>query len=85
MIRENLDHCQFRSGFEFCVETFSDCSNESASKAANLTWYMSIPFVREDIFEPVMEAISQAEIVSADGIVVIRSPRKRKCHHFLRW
>lgn len=29
-----------------------------------------------------MEAISQAEIVSADGIVVIRSPRKKEMPSF---
>lgn len=83
VIRENLDHCQFRSGFEvLCGDVFRLLQRISQQGRQFDLVYVDPPFVREDIFEPVMEAISQAEIVSADGIVVIRSPRKKEMPSF---
>ena len=83
VIRENLDHCQLRSGFKVLRgDVFQTLQRISRQGLQFDLIYADPPFTREDIFEPVMETISQAGIVAADGIVVIRSPRKKEMSSF---
>jgi len=83
VIRANLDHCQLRSGFEVLRgDVFQTLQRISRQGLQFDLVYVDPPFTREDIFEPVMEALSQADVVAADGVVVIRLPRKKEMPTF---
>ncbi len=83
VIRENLDHCQFRSGFEiYRSDVF-----QALKRVKNLDLkfdliYIDPPFSQERIFEPVMDAVSQAGILADEGLIVIRTPRQKDMPSF---
>ncbi|MEQ8200802.1 MAG: 16S rRNA (guanine(966)-N(2))-methyltransferase RsmD [Syntrophomonadaceae bacterium] len=83
VIRENLDHCRFQSGFDILRGDVFQALKRLVSQGLQFDLvYIDPPFTREDIFEPLMEAVSRADILSADGIAVIRSPRKKAMPSF---
>ena len=83
IIRENLDHCGFRSGFDIMRSDAFRALKRISSQAIQFDLiYVDPPFTREDIFESIMDTVSRADILAADGIAIIRSPRKKDMPSF---
>lgn len=83
IIRENLNHCQFQNGFEIYRSDIFQAIKRL--KNHNLQFdliYIDPPFSQETIFEPVMDAVSQADILADEGLIVIRTPRQKDMPSF---
>ena len=85
IIKENLSNCRF--------EMFSQVYRSDVFKALGLLErhgerfgliYIDPPFTNEPIFNEVMEAMDKADILEPDGILVIRTPRKKEMPEFNR-
>jgi 16S rRNA (guanine966-N2)-methyltransferase len=84
VIKDNLNNCRFdpiftiyRSDVIQAVRLLNRQGNRF-----NLI-YIDPPFTNEMIFDQVMVALAEVDILEPDGIIVIRTPRKRDLPDFL--
>lgn len=83
VIRENLNHCNFESGFDIYRGDVFQVLNRIANRSAKFDLvYIDPPFTQDHLFKKVMELLSQLDILESDGIVVIRTPRKKDMPSF---
>ncbi len=83
VIRENLNHCNFESGFDIYRGDVFQVLKRIANRSAKFDLvYIDPPFTQDHLFKKVMELLSQLDILESDGIVVIRTPRKKDMPSF---
>lgn len=79
IIRRNLSICQFRDGWSvYQDDVFKRLKKLGEDGQKFDIVYMDPPFTVEEIFLPVMEAISDASVLSVQGIAAIRTKREMK-------
>lgn len=79
MIRENLARCQFSSGYRVYQEdVFQRIQALKTEGAAFDIIYLDPPFTVDEIFLPVMEALSDGKLLEPDGIITIRTRKEKE-------
>lgn len=82
-IHANLLHCQIPSGYDVLrSDVLLAIKRLAGQKSSFDLIYIDPPFVQEDLFELVMDTLSQAGILADEGIIVIRTPRNRDMPSF---
>ncbi|MDD4802062.1 MAG: 16S rRNA (guanine(966)-N(2))-methyltransferase RsmD [Syntrophomonas sp.] len=78
VIKENLDNCGFKSNYDlFRSDVFKALQIFAQHRNRFGFIYIDPPFTKEIIFNEVMEVIGKMDILEPDGIIVIRTPRKK--------
>jgi len=85
IIKENLSNCRFEAGFEvYRSDVFQALKRlERQGKRFDLI-YIDPPFTKDSLFYKVMEYIDGVDLLTAEGIIVIRTPRKKEMPSFQR-
>lgn len=77
-ITENLQNCGFEAGYElYHNDVFKALDTLSRNRRCFDYIYVDPPFTDDPIFDKVMIALGKAEILDKEGILVIRTRRKR--------
>ncbi len=79
IIKKNLNACHFKDGYVIYKDDVFH--RIEVLKQQNETFdiiYLDPPFTVEEIFLPVMEALSDAKLLAEDGIIVIRSLKQKE-------
>lgn len=79
VIKENIKNCKFND----CAVVYKDdvFNRISLLKATNQTFdiiYLDPPFTRDEIFHPVLEAVTEADILNQDGEIAIRTVKEKE-------
>lgn len=83
VIRENLNHCNFESGFDIYRGDVFQVLKRIAHRSTKFDLiYIDPPFTQDSLFKTVMELLSQLDILESAGIIVIRTPRKKDMPSF---
>lgn len=76
-IRENLAACKFESGFEVYRNDVFKAIPILVRRGLSFDFiYMDPPFTELRVFAEVLQAVDQVPILAAEGIAIIRLPRK---------
>lgn len=79
IIHKNLSICQFRDGWSvYQDDVFKRLKKLGEDGQKFDIVYMDPPFTVEEIFLPVMEALSDVSVISDQGIAAIRTKREMK-------
>lgn len=79
IIKKNLAACKFTSGYEICrADVFRKIECLKAEREQFNIIYLDPPFTVDEIFIPVMEALSDGKLLSKDGIIVIRTKKEKE-------
>lgn len=79
IMKENLDNCGFNTGFEvFCNDVFKAVELLSRHQEKFDFIYVDPPFTNEKIFAEIMQTLGKAGILTADGILVIRTKKQKE-------
>lgn len=85
VIKENLSNCKFEKSFQiYRNDVFKVLVLLERNEDKFDLIYIDPPFTNETIFYKVMEAMNKADILEPDGILVIRTPRKKELPAFNR-
>jgi 16S rRNA (guanine966-N2)-methyltransferase len=78
-IKENLHNCRFDKMYTICRQDVLQVLGLLNRQGERFDLvYIDPPFTNEKIFAEVMEALDGVDILAQDGIVVLRTPRKRE-------
>ncbi len=78
IIRENLAHCGFKEGFGVYRQDVFRALNMLNDKREKFDYiYVDPPFTNDQIFDNILTAINNIDIISRFGIVVIRTQKNR--------
>lgn len=78
-IWENLNNCKFESGFEvYRRDVFQVLKQFERQGLSFDLIYIDPPFTNDSLFYKVMDSINEVELLASEGIVVIRTPRKKQ-------
>lgn len=76
VIRENLKHCGFQSGFEvYRNDVFKAIPILNKRKLVFDYIYVDPPFTQHQLFPAVIQVIDDIPVLSAGGVMIIRVPR----------
>lgn len=79
VIRENLHNCNFTSKYQILhMDVFKALGYLLRHNHKFNLIYVDPPFTNEKIFNEVMEALDDTDILVPDGIVIIRTPRRKE-------
>lgn len=83
VIRENLSNCRFGTMFNIYRHDVLQVLGllNRLGKRFDLV-YIDPPFTNEKMFNEVMVALEEVDLLDADGIVVLRTPRKKEMSDF---
>ena len=82
-IKENLSNCRFEKGYEvYRNDVFKALQRlERQGRQFDLI-YIDPPFTKDGLFYSTMEALAETSLLTPDGMVVIRTPRKKQMPSF---
>ncbi|MDD7281119.1 MAG: 16S rRNA (guanine(966)-N(2))-methyltransferase RsmD [Erysipelotrichaceae bacterium] len=79
IIHQNLKACHFDSNYKVLKEDVFQAFNYLDSKKESFDIiYMDPPYTVDEIFIPVMEAISKTNLLKNDGILAIRTKKEKE-------
>ena len=79
IIKKNLATCNFTSGYELHQDdVFNRIKLMGSQKYKFDIIYLDPPFTVDEIFLPVMEELEQADILEADGMIVLRTLKEKE-------
>lgn len=78
VIKSNLEHCNFTSGFEvYKNDVFKALNILEKRKLAFNIIYVDPPFTKTELFEQVMISLdSKFKLIAKEGLIIIRTPSR---------
>jgi 16S rRNA (guanine(966)-N(2))-methyltransferase RsmD len=84
VIKDNLDNCKIAEGFEvYRNDVFRALSILQSRGTRFDLIYVDPPFTNEAIFDKVLHVLDQADILAPNGVMVIRTFRKKTLPMYL--
>jgi 16S rRNA (guanine966-N2)-methyltransferase len=85
VIKENLNNCQFNREYQVLrSDVFKALGMLQRHGNRFDLIYIDPPFTNEKIFNQIMAAMDEGDMLEPDGIVVIRTPRRKEMPMFTR-
>jgi 16S rRNA (guanine966-N2)-methyltransferase len=79
IVKENLNNCKFTSGYQVLrSDVFKALEILKRHDNKFDLVYIDPPFTNEKIFNEIMRAIAKTDVLEPDGIVIIRTPRRKE-------
>lgn len=77
IIKDNLDHCGLLDGYEIYKNDVVAAVKRLKKRQLLFDFiYVDPPFTQKDIFPKIMTVLDEAQILTPDGTLIIRTPKK---------